>query len=102
MLKHKAPEDFKEAMKQLPTKPFLEFPSTYDWLNTRDRVKLSFSEHLRGKFVIIDFWTSCCINCIHMLAELARLEKLFSEIPEVVFLGCHSAKFSAETSLSML
>ena len=52
--------------------------------------------------MVVDFWSSCCINCIHVLAEMDRLEQLFSELPEVAFVGCHSAKFENEKDLHML
>jgi len=51
---------------------------------------------------VVDFWSSCCINCIHVLAEMDSLEKTFESIPEVVFIGCHSAKFKTEKDLYML
>ena len=44
------------------------------WLNTLDDQSLTMAEHLKGKFLVVDFWTSCCINCIHVLAEMDRLE----------------------------
>ena len=59
-------------------------------------------EHLKHKFLIVDFWTSCCINCIHVLAELEELETKFKDFPEVAFIGVHSAKFDKEEALHML
>ena len=66
MLKNKAPEDLTVALRALDQKAAIQFPESYDWLNTIEGRKLSFDRELRGKFVIIDFWTSCCINCLHM------------------------------------
>src|SRR5262245_52620522 len=40
------------------------------WLNTASPLRL---EDLRGRIVVLDFWTLCCINCIHTLPDLARL-----------------------------
>jgi sugar lactone lactonase YvrE len=51
---------------------------------------------LRGKVVVLDFWTLCCINCIHTLPDLARLEKKYPN--ELVVIGVHSAKFDNEKS----
>jgi len=51
---------------------------------------------------VVDFWSSCCINCIHVLAEMNNLEELFADVPEVAFVGCHSAKFENEKDLHML
>src|SRR5262249_15571461 len=63
-----------------------------DWLNT-DR-PLSIHKDLKGKIVILDFWTFCCINCIHTLPDLAKLEKKYEK--ELVVVGVHSAKFANE------
>jgi len=62
-----------------------------DWINTAGPIDL---EDLRGKFVILDFWTYCCINCLHILPELKKLEKAYPN--ELVVIGVHSAKFTTE------
>jgi thiol-disulfide isomerase/thioredoxin len=51
-------------------------------------------EELRGKVVLLDFWTFCCINCHHILPDLAKLEEKYKN--ELVVIGVHSAKFPAE------
>jgi thiol-disulfide isomerase/thioredoxin len=61
------------------------------WLNTAGPLRL---KDLRGKVVVLDFWTYCCINCIHTLPDLARLEKKYAN--ELVVIGVHSAKFDNE------
>jgi thiol-disulfide isomerase/thioredoxin len=61
------------------------------WLNTAGPIRL---KDLRGKFVLLDFWTLCCINCIHTLPTLAQLEKDFPN--ELVVIGVHTAKFDNE------
>src|SRR5207253_480031 len=61
------------------------------WLNTAGPLKL---RDLRGKIVLVDFWTFCCINCIHTLPELAKLEKKYAN--QLVVIGVHSAKFENE------
>lgn len=63
------------------------------WLNT-DR-PLRFDGELRGQVVLLDFWTYCCINCMHVAAELEQLEEMFREEPFIV-IGVHSAKFEQE------
>ena len=52
-------------------------------------------EKLRGNVVVLDFWTYCCINCMHVLPELAKLEERTAGEP-VVVIGVHAAKFAAE------
>jgi len=62
------------------------------WLNTGDK-NLTLAD-LRGKIVILDFWTLCCINCLHVLDELRPLEEEFSDV--LVTVGVHSPKFEHE------
>jgi thiol-disulfide isomerase/thioredoxin len=61
------------------------------WLNTAGPLDL---KDLRGKFVLLDFWTYCCINCMHVLPELKKLEEAYPN--ELVVIGVHSAKFDTE------
>lgn len=68
-----------------------EFPALLEWLNTDKPLSLS---QLRGKIVLLDFWTYCCINCIHEMPQLKRLEGKFPN--ELVVIGVHSAKFTTE------
>ncbi len=65
------------------------------WLNT-DR-PLRFEQELKGQVVVLDFWTYCCINCIHVLPDLKFLEHKYRREP-VTFIGVHSAKFTNEAS----
>ncbi len=62
------------------------------WLNTAG--PLSLKKDLKGKVVLLDFWTLCCINCIHILPDLAKLEKKYPN--ELVVVGVHSPKFDSE------
>ncbi|HEY2838651.1 MAG TPA: thioredoxin-like domain-containing protein [Pirellulales bacterium] len=61
------------------------------WINTAGPIDM---KDLRGKYVILDFWTYCCINCMHILPELKKLEETFPN--ELVVIGVHSAKFENE------
>lgn len=63
-----------------------------NWLNTGG--KSLDLEALRGKIVLLDFWTFCCINCLHVLDELRPLEEKFSDV--LVTVGVHSPKFEHE------
>lgn len=63
-----------------------------DWLNTGGRqLKL---EDFRGKITVLDFWTFCCINCLHVLDELRPLEAKYADVLGIV--GVHSPKFEYE------
>ena len=73
-----------------------EFPSPMDWLNTGGR-ELSV-EQLNGKIILLDFWTYGCINCLHVIPDLKRLEEKYAE--ELVVIGVHSAKFERESTTS--
>ncbi|MEU9364797.1 thioredoxin-like domain-containing protein [Streptomyces avermitilis] len=62
------------------------------WLNTGgEQYTLA---DLRGRIVILDFWTFCCINCLHVLDELRELEEKHRDT--VVIIGVHSPKFVHE------
>lgn len=71
--------------------PAPELEGGVAWLNTAGPIHL---KDLRGKIVLLDFWTLCCINCIHTLPDLAKLEKKYAN--EMVVIGVHSAKFANE------
>ncbi len=62
-----------------------------DWFNVTRPLSLA---DLRGRLVVLDFWTFCCINCIHALPVLHRLEETYPD--EVAVIGVHSPKFDAE------
>src|SRR6476646_1227510 len=61
------------------------------WLNTDGPLSL---QDLRGRFVLLDFWTFCCVNCLHVLDELRPVEEKYAE--ELVVVGVHSPKFVHE------
>lgn len=70
-----------------------EFPSSVDWFNSPP---LSFANELKGKIVVLDFFTYCCINCMHILPDLEELEHRYTPKEGVVVVGVHSAKFGNE------
>ncbi|WP_405886940.1 NHL domain-containing thioredoxin family protein [Streptomyces longwoodensis] len=62
------------------------------WLNTGGRPYTL--ADLRGRVVVLDFWTFCCINCLHVLDELRGLEERHRDT--LVVVGVHSPKFVHE------
>jgi len=71
--------------------PAPEFPGGHTWFNVSEPLTIA---GLRGKVVLLDFWTSGCINCQHIIPDLERLEEEFAE--ELVIIGVHSGKYDRE------
>lgn len=61
------------------------------WLNTSRPLT---AEDLKGRILLLDFWTFCCINCIHVIPDLKYLEEKFGS--DLTVIGVHSAKFKNE------
>lgn len=74
-----------------------EFPEGLEWLNTEEPI--SVYKDLCGKVVVLDFFTYCCINCIHLLPDLHALEHAYSDKDGLLIVGVHSAKFPNEKVL---
>ncbi|MBD2510847.1 redoxin domain-containing protein [Nostoc muscorum FACHB-395] len=68
-----------------------ELPHNYSWFNTDKPLSL---KQLKGRVIILDFWTYCCINCLHILPNLKYLEQKYKDSLTVI--GVHSAKFDNE------
>jgi DNA-binding beta-propeller fold protein YncE len=69
-----------------------DFPKGFVWLNTDRPLSL---DDLKGHILVLDFWTYCCINCMHTLQDLEWIEKKYHGKP-VIVIGVHSAKFYNE------
>jgi thiol-disulfide isomerase/thioredoxin len=68
------------------------------WIGTGGR---SFGiADFRGRILLLDFWTFCCVNCLHVLDELRPLEQRFADVLDVV--GVHSPKFAHEADHAAL
>jgi thiol-disulfide isomerase/thioredoxin len=67
-----------------------KFPEKAEWLGG---VPVDLGK-LKGRVVLLDFWTFCCINCIHVLEDLKYLEKKYEGKLQVI--GVHSPKFDYE------
>ncbi|HET9705377.1 MAG TPA: thioredoxin-like domain-containing protein [Vicinamibacterales bacterium] len=71
--------------------PAPELDGATEWLNVAEPIRMT---QLRGKVVLLDFWTYGCINCLHVLQDLKVLEERFPD--ELVVIGVHSPKFPNE------
>jgi cytochrome c biogenesis protein CcdA/thiol-disulfide isomerase/thioredoxin len=78
--------------------PAPEFTDTEDWFNTPGDRPLTMKE-LRGKVVLIDFWTYSCINCIRTLPYLEAWDKRYRK-DGLVIVGVHSPEFPFEREAS--
>ena len=79
------------ASAQKKSVPAPELSGGASWLNVSKLLTLA---DLRGKVVLLDFWTYCCINCMHIIPDLKKLEAKYPK--ELVVIGVHSAKFQNE------
>jgi len=71
-----------------------DFTGADKWLNTDAGKPVSIKD-LKGQVVLLDFWTYCCINCMHIFPDLHYLEEKYKNEP-VVMIGVHSGKFDEE------
>ncbi|MCA9079062.1 MAG: redoxin domain-containing protein [Planctomycetaceae bacterium] len=71
--------------------PAPSFEGGVEWYNCNGPISI---KELRGKIVLLDFWTYCCINCMHVLPDLKYLEEKYPN--ELVVIGVHAAKFDNE------
>ncbi|WP_354700310.1 Thiol-disulfide oxidoreductase ResA [Paraconexibacter sp. AEG42_29] len=67
-----------------------ELAGAGEWIGT-DALSLA---DLRGKLVLLDFWTTGCVNCQHVAEELRALERRYAEV--LIVIGVHSPKFPHE------
>jgi sugar lactone lactonase YvrE/thiol-disulfide isomerase/thioredoxin len=67
-----------------------EFPPL-EWVNTDRPLRMA---DLRGRVVVLDFWTYGCINCMHVIPDLKRLEAKYAD--SLIVIGVHTAKFEHE------
>ena len=69
-----------------------DFPATASWFNSGPLN----GRELRSRVLVLDFWTLCCVNCMHVLPELAALEARYASQAGFAVIGVHSPKFSSE------
>ena len=68
-----------------------EFRNGLTWFNVQRPLTLA---DLRGKIVLLDFWTLGCINCQHIVPDLKQLEAEYGD--RLVVIGVHSGKYTTE------
>ncbi|XP_056635205.1 NHL repeat-containing protein 2 isoform X1 [Diorhabda sublineata] len=89
-----ADEGVLEYLRNVKYASVQDFAPGLEWFNTSE--PLSFAKHLHGKIVVLDFFTYCCINCMHIIPDLREIESKFSVEDGLVVVGVHSAKFENE------
>ncbi len=62
-----------------------------DWLNASRKIK---TEDLKNRIILLDFWTYACVNCLHIIPEIKKLEAEFGD--RLTVIGVHSGKFNNE------
>ncbi|AVQ44450.1 thioredoxin-like domain-containing protein [Clostridium botulinum] len=78
-------EKYKNARVHAPN-----FPMTIEWIGA----KKTNLDKLKNRVIVLDFWTFCCINCIHVIEDLKYLEEKYKNKLQVI--GVHSPKFKYE------
>jgi len=71
-----------------------ELQGIVEWINTPGGRSTSLAE-LRGKVVLIDFWTYSCINCLRTLPYLKAWDKAY-RADGLAILGIHTPEFAFE------
>jgi cytochrome c biogenesis protein CcdA/thiol-disulfide isomerase/thioredoxin len=74
-----------------------DFVGISHWLNTGDR-PLSLAG-LRGKVVLVDFWTYSCVNCLRTLPYLEAWDRTYRS-KGLVIVGVHTPEFAFEHEVS--
>jgi cytochrome c biogenesis protein CcdA/thiol-disulfide isomerase/thioredoxin len=87
-----APPGAASGLPVLGTAP--DFTGNQEWFNTRDGRPLSLRE-LRGKVVLVDFWTYTCINCIRTLPYLKAWDARYRD-RGLTIVGVHTPEFPFE------
>src|SRR5689334_15363965 len=75
--------------------PAPEFSGVTQWLNSNPLTK----EQLKGKVVLIDFWTYSCINCLRTLPYVTKWYDRYKD-KGVVVIGVHTPEFAFEKETS--
>jgi thiol-disulfide isomerase/thioredoxin len=63
-------------------------PPALEWINTDQPLSL---DALRGRVVLVNFWTFDCVNCINLLPDLRYFENKYHDGVSVI--GIHAPKY---------
>jgi cytochrome c biogenesis protein CcdA/thiol-disulfide isomerase/thioredoxin len=85
-----------QGLKNLGPAP--EFENTEDWFNTSGNHPLSLTR-LRGRVVLVDFWTYTCINCIRTLPFLKAWDATYRK-DGLTIVGVETPEFAFEKEAS--
>ncbi len=77
-----------------PGPPAPEFVGLGEWLNTAGGMPLTLAG-LRGKVVLVDFWTYSCVNCLRTLPHLRAWHRAYRD-DGLVIVGVHTPEFAFE------
>jgi thiol-disulfide isomerase/thioredoxin len=68
-----------------------EFAGTGQWFNSAPRTMAD----LRGKVVLVEFWTYTCINCLHVMPQVKQWHARYAK-DGLVVVGVHTPEFDEE------
>ena len=90
------PTDMANTPMPLPVLDFQlpHFQGITNWWNTPNNKPLT-PEDLRGKVVLVDFWTYSCINCIRTFPFLREMQEKYADTG-LVIVGVHTPEFAFE------
>ena len=72
--------------------PAPDFAGISDWFNSKPLTIAG----LRGKVVLVDFWTYSCINCLRTLPHLEAWDRMYRKAG-LVIVGVHTPEFAFES-----
>jgi cytochrome c biogenesis protein CcdA/thiol-disulfide isomerase/thioredoxin len=72
-----------------------DFAGISTWINTPGGKSLSLRRNLRGKVVLVDFWTYSCVNCLRTLPHLEAWDAAYRK-SGLVIVGVHTPEFAFE------
>jgi thiol-disulfide isomerase/thioredoxin len=75
-----------------------EFTKVSEWLNTKPLQRAD----LKGKVVVIHFWTNGCINCINNYPHYRAWQERYAKQPLFMNIGIHSPEFEGEKSIKRI